>query len=106
MFVIPELRLNDFRDVVIPKRRDLYERFGASISQYQASTNDPKKFSFPVNAQDSMDKPEQLQTGYDVQLALNRIQSAKTDDNQVVTLPVKEVTDTHSVEKPQNPADL
>lgn len=106
MFVIKELCINDFKDVVIPRRRELYERLGGSIARYPSSTNDPTKFSFPVNRQDMMNTTEVLQTGYDVQLAMNRIQSAKASENQTVTLPVNEVTDTHAVEKPQDSKDL
>ena len=106
MFVIKDLRINRFKDVAIPRRRELYERLGGSIARYPSSTNDPKKFSFPVNRQDMMNTTEVLQTGYDVQLAMNRIRDSKSAENQVVTLPVTEVTDTHAVEKSQNPKDL
>ena len=88
MFVIKKLRLNDFKDVVIPSRKDLYAQLGPRYAAYQASSNDARKFSYPVNRADMMTKAEQLKTGYDVQIALNNIRDSKKNEPEKVTIPI------------------
>ena len=106
MYVIEKLRLNKFENVVIPSRRQLYEKLGPQMVASPSSSDDAKVFSYPVNKADLMNKSEQLKTGYDVQLALNKIRDAKATESQTVTTPVENPTDTHATEVKQNPNDL
>ena len=106
MYVIEKLRLNKFENVVIPSRRQLYEKLGPQMVTSPSSSDDAKVFSYPVNKADLMNKSEQLKTGYDVQLALNKIRDAKAAELQTVTTPVENPANTHPEEVKQNPNDL
>lgn len=49
MFVIPKLRLNNFKDVRIPSNKDLYIQFGMRDVVRAGSVDKDGNFSEPVN---------------------------------------------------------
>lgn len=63
-FCIEPLRLNDFRELELPSRRDLYDRVGFRAMPYECSTKDPREFSDPVNMPDRVSKLDALEIGY------------------------------------------
>lgn len=63
-FCIEPLRLNDFRELQLPSRKDIYERVGFRALPYDCSTKDPREFSDPVNLPDKVSKLDALEIGY------------------------------------------
>ena len=63
-FCIEPLRLNDFRELQLPSRKDIYERVGFRAMPYVCSTKDPREFSDPVNLPDKVSKLDALEIGY------------------------------------------
>lgn len=58
MYVIPELRLNDFELVQIPSAKDLFRRFGGTSPK--VGNSDSLNFAEPANGYDSLNKMDAM----------------------------------------------
>lgn len=63
MYVIKDLRLNDFQEVFIPSAKQLYERLGYSNPRSVGNVPSDGSFADAVNLQDNVDKLTAISLG-------------------------------------------
>lgn len=63
MYIIKDLRLNRFDDVIIPSAKDLYSKFGYRNISRKGSVGKDGNFTVPVNRLDNMSEIDSLSFG-------------------------------------------
>lgn len=84
MFIIKDLRLNRFDDVIIPSAKDLYSKFGFRNISRKGSVGKDGNFTVPVNRLDNMSEIDSLSYGqrlFDSSLSAKETVSEETVSN-------------------------